>query len=951
MTANRETNLAAECEELRRRVAELEAERRILRGRVAAEDAPRPIVSVVDTVRDVAGPKCAEPAHQATAVSLRARNQALECLYGLARLHEAPGATLEAILGGTVALLPATFQFPDAVSARIEVHGTSFATPGFARTASKRAAPLVVNEQCCGQIEVCYREPHSFLPEEEELLGVVAERIGRTAERLQAVDRVRRSEERLRMATGAAGIGIWDWDIVKNDLVWDDRMYELYGVARTSFAGAYEAWLQGVHPDDVARCDAESQAARAGKEEYRTEFRVVWPDGTIRYLRAFAQIVRDREGHPLRMVGTNFDVTDWRLAQKAVFGSEVRYRTTLYGIGDAVISTDAAGRVRIMNPVAEDLTGWTEAEAVGKALCDVFRIIHEESRATVESPVVRVLREGEVVGLANHTLLVSRDGCERPIADSGAPVRDEQGRMEGVVLVFRDQTEERAAQQALQASLERYAALLAAVPDIVMETNTEGVYAWANDAGKRFFGDDVIGRHSAYYLVEHEQDASAVVALHFGDSEGLSYGESWQRRCDGENRLLAWWCRALKDKTGRVTGGLATGRDITELKRNEADRARLVEQLHHAQKMEAIGTLAGGVAHDFNNILGGVLSGLSLLELELGEMGQGYRADVQDMIELVQRGADLAKQLLGLSRRGKYDVRPLDVAAVVQKTATMFGRTRRDIVIEQDFSPEILAAIMDYAQLEQVLLNLFLNAAHAMPGGGRLMLRIENATVTPAEAEPVGIDPGRYIQIVVADTGTGIDAATLPRIFEPFFTTKGPGHGSGLGLASVYGIIKNHGGSITVDSAIGKGTAFTILVPATDKRSPDPPAPAAPVRQAHGTILIVDDEEQLLRIYASLLRTMGYEVLTASSGPTAVAVVREHHARISLVILDLTMPGMSGASTFDAIREISPAIKVLLASGYSVDGHAQELLRRGCNGFIQKPFDATALCEKIRSLG
>ncbi len=536
------------------------------------DDAGR-VVGIIGLVQDITERKQAQDALRATSHALGERAKELGCLYGLARLDEEPGTTLDAILQGAVALLPPAYQYPEAACARIELEAATFATPGFRRTAFRQAALLVVDGQHCGQIEVCYFEDKPFFREEEALLGAVAERIGRIAERLRAVEKLRRSEERLVLATRAAGVGIWDWDIVNNELVWDDRMYELYGLTRTSFAGAYEAWIKGLCPDDVARCNEESEAARSGKKEYRTEFRVVWPDGTIRHLRAYAQVIRDPVGRPVRMIGTNFDITERKRAENALSEGELRYRTTLYGIGDAVIATDAEGRVQIMNRVAEELTGWTEGEAKGRSLAEVFHIINEESRAVVENPVSRVLSERAVVGLANHTLLVSRDGRERPIADSGAPVCDEQGRTLGVVLVFRDQTEERAAGHALQAALSRQTALLAAVPDIVMEVDSAKTYTWANEAGRRFFGDDVLGKEAACYF-EGEQATYDIVAPLFGGSEDSFYVESWQRRRDGEKRLLAWWCRVLKDETGKVAGALSTARDITEIKLAEAETAR-----------------------------------------------------------------------------------------------------------------------------------------------------------------------------------------------------------------------------------------------------------------------------------------------------------------------------------------------------------------------------------------
>ena len=384
--------------------------------------------------------------------------------------------------------------------------------------------------------------------------------------------------------------------------------------------------------------------------------------------------------------------------------------------------------------------------------------------------------------------------------------------------------------------------------------------------------------------------------------------------------------------------------DISERKRAEDDRSRLQGQLVQAQKMEAIGTLAGGIAHDFNNILQGIMGALSLVDFS------GTRAgamDVEDAKALVMRGADLTRQLLGFARRGKYDVRPLDLARVVEKTSMMFGRTRKHIAIQLDLAPGLPAVLMDHAQLEQILLNLFVNAAQAMPSGGRLLLRSESVELTSKEVENECV-PGRYVRLVVADTGVGMDAATQARIFDPFFTTKAPGHGSGLGLASVYGILKSHAAFIRVESELGKGATFTLFLPATDRPADEVKAPAVPVHRGQGTVLIVDDEPAVLRVTARMLQKMGYDVLAAPGGRQAIEFLRQHGTRVSLVLLDMVMPEMSGRATFDALREIVPDIKVLLCSGYSVEGEAQEILASGCKGFIQKPFDVATLSAKIQ---
>jgi PAS domain S-box-containing protein len=388
--------------------------------------------------------------------------------------------------------------------------------------------------------------------------------------------------------------------------------------------------------------------------------------------------------------------------------------------------------------------------------------------------------------------------------------------------------------------------------------------------------------------------------------------------------------------------------DITERKRAEEAESRLEEQLARARRMEAVGTLAAGVAHDFNNILAGVLAGLSGLELSLTD--EALRDEERSLEDLVVRGGEVVKRLLGFGRKGKLNPRPVALERCARATVDLFKRTRPDVVVAVELAPDLPPLHADETQLEQVLLNLLVNAGQAMPDGGRVTVTGSYAALDADDARAREVSPGEYVEVVVTDTGIGMDAATRERLFEPFFTTKAPGTGSGMGLASAYGIVKNHGGAIGVESEPGRGARFTLLFPATDapvsRRAASLVAPAS----RKGTILVVDDEEVLLRICARLLERMGYEVLTAPGGTAAIEAVRAHGKAISLVILDLTMPEMSGARTFEALRALEPDIKILLSSGFSVDGSARELLARGCSGFLAKPFTTSELDAKLSAL-
>lgn len=435
----------------------------------------------------------------------------------------------------------------------------------------------------------------------------------------------------------------------------------------------------------------------------------------------------------------------------------------------------------------------------------------------------------------------------------------------------------------------------------------------------------------------------------------LSGGE----RSSCEVRLLRghkvpFWTSLVATPIANVDGVSSACRlvitDMSERKEIDAERSRMLAERLETQKMNAIGTLAGGIAHDFNNILAGILSGLELLEFRLNDASECL-SDIRDMKSLVQRGARVAVQLLDFSRQGEGGAqrKPLELGQVVEKTSVMFGQAHPEIRIRCEVAPGRHTVLSDAAQISQVLLNLFANAAQAMHDGGELRLQLDNAVLGRDDCLSQGAAPGPFVKLVLTDNGPGMDAETKARVFEPFFTRQPAGQGSGLGLASAYGIVKNHGGMIRVESELTKGTSFTILLPATEK-IPAEDAPASTATPAGtGRILVVDDEELLLNIEARLLRAMGYEVLTANRGRKAVELVREQKDRLSLVILDLTMPEMNGKRTLDALREVAPDLKVLLCSGYSEEQEAAEIRGRCC-GFLQKPFDAATLSEKVRSV-
>jgi CheY-like chemotaxis protein len=365
--------------------------------------------------------------------------------------------------------------------------------------------------------------------------------------------------------------------------------------------------------------------------------------------------------------------------------------------------------------------------------------------------------------------------------------------------------------------------------------------------------------------------------------------------------------------------------------------------------MEALGTLAGGIAHDFNNLLMVIQGHISLMLLKIDSQHAHFER-LKSIEECIQSAAGLTGQLLGFARGGKYDVKPIDINAILRKTSKMFGRTKKDVVIREKYGKGIYSVDADQGQIEQVLLNLYVNAVQAMPAGGELRLETRNVSFSPYSLRPFNLEPGDYVRISVTDNGLGMDEKTQQRIFEPFFTTKGMGRGNGLGLASAYGIIKNHKGVIDVESKPGIGTTFSLYLPASQTEVMHDDDSSDGLLRGTETVLLVDDEAMILQVGKGILEALGYKVLTAVSGKEALDAYQANRDAIAMIILDMVMPELGGGETYDALKIINPDVKVLLSSGYSSAGQATEILRRGCNGFIQKPFNIGALSEKIREI-
>jgi PAS domain S-box-containing protein len=630
--------------------------------------------------------------------------------------------------------------------------------------------------------------------------------------------------------------------------------------------------------------------------------------------------------------------------ETALRRSEEEHRSLIDNLNVGVYrnTPDLNGRFLKANPAIANIFGYESVRGFMQVpVSDLY--LNPEDRKRFISEVIA---KGHVRG--KDLRLKKKDGTPFWASCTATAKYDADGRIRWIDGIIEDITQRRQAEQALRENEFKFRSLFDLSPQPIALTEFKTlIIREINDRFCRLFRlepEFIIGRTPVELdLLSKEQREDLLRRLQdHGEIQGLEM--DFVPRAGSEiHTLMFSKLVSIKDETFI----LSIFHDVTEKKRLEA-------QIQQAQRIEAIGTLAGGLAHDFNNLLMAIQGNVSLLRIKYKEDAE-LCSRLEAIEEYIENGSDLTRQLLGFARGGKCEVRPLDINELIVKSAKMFGRTRKEINISHRLAEDIWSVEADSGQLEQVLLNLYLNAWQAMPGGGNLYLGSENVVLDASFVRAYESKPGQYVKISIADTGSGMDDETLQRIFDPFFTTKELGLGTGLGLASAYGIIKNHGGLINVCSRNREGTVFEIYLPASPEkktmgktRLKDEEIAALP--RGAETVLLVDDEMIVAKVAEDMLKDLGYEVLVARSGREALSLVSGSRTEIDIVILDLIMPDMNGSRTFDYLKEIAPDVKVLLSSGYSIDSQAAAILDRGGNGFIQKPYNIAQLSRKLREI-
>jgi len=622
---------------------------------------------------------------------------------------------------------------------------------------------------------------------------------------------------------------------------------------------------------------------------------------------------------------------------KAQFDAVYNHHYQLTGL------IDKEGRLLMANKTALEFAGVQPQDVVGKLFWETPWWAHSQKmRRALRAAMDRALR-GEMVQF--ESTHVSAAGETRNIDFRIGPVFDDNGDVIYLIPEGYDITDRKRTEAALKKSEEKYKTLINNAIMGVYQVTKKGKFLIANKSMAEMFGYDSpkqflssVGNIIDLYARPKERSG----ILKKIDDEGYVEAKPVEfKRKDGKSIWVNIYTRVTTGQNGeKIYEGFME---------NVTDRMRMERQLLQVQKLEAVGTLAGGIAHDFNNLLMGIQGRASLMEVNL-ERSDPNSEHIRAIEEYIQSAKNLTKQLLGFSRVGKYEVGAVDINDLLLESSSMFGRTKKDIRISTRLydPPPVVAA--DRSQIEQVLLNLYVNAGQAMPDGGHLHLETKVVPLGESETKPYGVLPGRYAQVSVTDTGIGIDESNLQRVFDPFFTTKEKERGTGLGLASAYGIVKNHSGIIKAESKIGQGTTLQIYLPVTDQPAQEQVPPKTGIAGGSETVLPVDDEEMIIAVGQAMLEKLGYRVLAARNGEHAVDMVKHSEVEIDLVILDLIMPGMKGDRAFDLIREVQPTVPILLSSGYAIDGQATDLMNKGCNGFIQKSFKLSELSQKIRRI-
>jgi len=752
--------------------------------------------------------------------------------------------------------------------------------------------------------------------------------------------------ERLRETIDFLPDAIFEMDANGKFIFANQKGFEKFGYTQEDLSQGVNA-LELIILQDRERALRSIQRSLKGKETGLNEYTALKKDGTTFPIQIHSNPIL-RKGEVIGIRGSIVDLSERKRAEDELRESQEQLRLfTEQTLLSVVILQDS--RIVYANKAYSELTGYPFEEIKEWKIEDTLKLVHPDYRELVIEQGHKKM-SGENDGtIANYQYKGFKKSGEEGWIDQYSQTILYKGKPADMI-VMNEITERKLTEQALKQSEELFRLIFQVSPDSISINGPNEEYIDVNPGftvGSGYTREEALGVTSEDLNLWVDDGSIEEVRKTLTERGIINNLEARFRHKDGsisDNIFSA----TVFEINGEYYV-LSVARNITELKEAQKERSLLEAQLQQVQKMESIGTLAGGIAHDFNNLLMSIQGKTSILLHNMNKDDAVYD-QIKSIEQLIKSGSKVTNQLLGFARKGNLEVKPEDLNKLVKNSSKMFATTKKEIKIHIEYQKYVWAVEVDKNQIDQVLLNLFVNASQAMPNGGDLYIETENVMLDEVYVNSYLVKPGKFVKISITDTGIGMDEATLPNIFDPFFTTKDVGTETGLGLASAYGIIKNHDGIINAYSEKGVGSTFNIYLPATDKKVIEGIEPQSKIKKGTETILFIDDEPRIIDTGKEMLEILGYKVLLAASGTEAIETYRKKSKMIDLVILDMILPEMDGSVIFDRLRDINPNTKVLLSSGFTQDGKAEEILNKGCNGFIQKPFTLEQLSHKISKI-
>jgi len=773
------------------------------------------------------------------------------------------------------------------------------------------------------------------------LLGIFED----ITERKKAEEALRTREKQLAESQRIAHIGSWEHNLKTGQVFWSDELFRLLGLDPKTDPGDFKMFFDMLHPEDrEALKRAIDETVKTGKH-FSIDYRLNRRDGNTPILHAQAELLPDASGDPVVLSGTAQDITEWKKSESALKESERRLRTLIDAIPDAVFFKDAAGRHIIANKANEDLFALSPAMFLGKMVED---LLPPDLAAICRRNDEDVLKNKKTV--RDEEQSTDKNGNKQILDTIRVPLHDDNGNAIGLVVIIRDITERKLAEEVLINKEQFIRNILDTVDEGFIVIDRDFLILTANKAYCCQAGescDSVIG-HRCYEISHkalrpcYEEGEECAVRHVFETGEPHT---ALHKHPDSKGSILYVETKAfpIKDSKGAVTSVIETVNNITE-------RHLLEEEQLKTQKLEAIGTLAGGIAHDFNNLLQGVFGYISMAKMTLDQKERSL-AMLEQAEKALHMSVDLTTQLLTFSKGGKPLKRKIQLQSVIENSAK-FALSGSSVDYRIKFEERLWSVEADEGQIGQVIQNIVLNADQAMPGGGTIVIAARNVSA-PGKGLPARLAEGNYVEISVKDNGIGVPEKYIPRLFDPYFTTKEKG--SGLGLATSYSIIKNHGGLLDVQSRLGKGSTFVVYLPAlgaVEGRSAVIPSAADSARK--GRVLVMDDEELVRNIVGIMLGALGHEVKFAENGEEAIEKYHEALSagrKFDIVVLDLTVRGgMGGEETLRELLALDPGVKAVVSSGYANSAAVSEYRARGFSACLAKPYEVDALRDVLNML-